>query len=178
MRGFVPFAVCFAQLIMIWRAHYQFSRRYGLEDPYTMMLNFVLLFLVVFYVYPLKFVFTMLFDELTGHGMEMSLHEGSVLMRIYAAGFAAVFALFALMYFHAYKLRNELELSPVELLQTLSSIRECIIMATVGTIAFALAFKYPGLAGWSFFVLGPALAIHGAVYGKRVRQLAEKTGAG
>src|SRR5215475_3212477 len=35
MRGFVPFAICFAQLILVWRSHYQFSRRYGLEDPYT-----------------------------------------------------------------------------------------------------------------------------------------------
>src|SRR5436305_10308404 len=46
MRGFAPFAVCFAQLVMIWRAHYIFSRRYGLEDTYTMVLNVMLLFVV------------------------------------------------------------------------------------------------------------------------------------
>src|SRR5580700_5330499 len=39
MRGFLPFAVCFAQLAMIWRTHYRFSRRYGLEDPNTVFLN-------------------------------------------------------------------------------------------------------------------------------------------
>lgn len=60
MRGFLPFAACFAQLVMIWRTHYRFSRRYGLEDSYTVFLNVVLLFLVLFYVYPLKFVFTLL----------------------------------------------------------------------------------------------------------------------
>lgn len=27
MRGFLPFAVCFSQLVMIWLAHYKFSRR-------------------------------------------------------------------------------------------------------------------------------------------------------
>ncbi len=87
MRGFVPFAVCFAQLIMIWRAHYQFSRRYGLEDPYTMILNFLLLFLVLFYVYPLKFVFTLLFSEVMGEAApgNFGSHEASVLMRVYAA---------------------------------------------------------------------------------------------
>jgi hypothetical protein len=52
VRGFLPFAVCFAQLALIWRTHYRFSRRYGLEDPYTVFLNVVLLFLVLFYVYP------------------------------------------------------------------------------------------------------------------------------
>src|SRR5215472_14716603 len=59
IRGFVPFAICFAQLVLIWRAHYIFSRRYGLEDNYTVFLNVMLLFVVLFYVYPLKFVFTM-----------------------------------------------------------------------------------------------------------------------
>src|SRR5437763_7866939 len=66
MRGFVPFAVCFAQLVLIWRGHYIYSRRYGLEDSYTWFLNVVLLFVVLFYVYALKFVFTMLFLQVTG----------------------------------------------------------------------------------------------------------------
>jgi hypothetical protein len=180
VRGFLPFAACFAQLIMIWRAHYRFSRRYGLEDPYTVFLNVVLLFLVLFYVYPLKFVFTLLFSGLTGGdiGQGIGWHEGSVLMRIYAFGFAAVFALFALMYAHAYQLRGELELNPVEELETANAIRENILTAGIGAMAFGLAFKYPQIAGWWFFWLGPVLAIHGSIYGKRVRLLAEKSGLG
>lgn len=181
MRGFLPFALCFAQLIMIWRAHYRFSRRYGLEDPYTVFLNVVLLFLVLFYVYPLKFVFTLLFAGLTGvsEGTQgFGFHEGSVLMRIYAIGFTAVFALFALMYAHAYKLRHELKLNPVEELETRFAVQENIVTAAIGAISFALAFKYPGLAGWWFFMLGPVLGIHGTIYGKRVRRLAEKLGIG
>jgi hypothetical protein len=141
-----------------------------------MILNLVLLFLVLFYVYPLKFVFIMLFDEVTGHQVAISFHEASVLMGVYAAGFAAVFALFALMYAHAYRLRNALGLNPVETLQTRFAIQENVIMATVGLISFALAFKSPGLAGWWFFVLGPMLGVHGAIYGKRVRLLAAKMG--
>lgn len=178
MRGFLPFAVCFAQLVMIWLAHYRFSRRFGLEDPYTVFLNVVLLFLVLFYVYPLKFVFTLVFSQLTGseiaHGVAW--HETAALMRIYAVGFTAVFSLFALMYAHAYKLRNELELNPVEVLQTRFAVRENVIMAVVGTVSFALSYKNPGWSGWWYFVLGPALGIHGAIYGKRVRLLAEKLG--
>jgi hypothetical protein len=175
MRGFLPFAVCFAQLIMIWRAHYRFSRRYGLEDPYTVFLNVVLLFLVLFYVYPLKFVFTLLFAQLTGAaGDNLGWHEGSVLMRIYAAGFASVFALFALMYAHAYKLRRELGLSAVEILETRFAIQENGILFTVGVGSFLLALKHPEWAGWFFFVIGPALGVHGSIYGKRVRQLAAK----
>ncbi|MGA2743700.1 MAG: TMEM175 family protein [Candidatus Sulfotelmatobacter sp.] len=180
MRGFLPFAVCFAQLVMIWLAHYRFSRRFGLEDPYTVFLNIVLLFLVLFYVYPLKFVFTLVFSQLTGSDIARGIgwHEAAVLMRIYAAGFTAVFALFALMYFHAYKLRAVLELNPIEVMLTQHSLQENVIMAVVGAVSFALSYESPGLAGWWYFVLGPVLGIHGAIYGKRVRRLAEKMGLG
>lgn len=176
IRGFVPFAACFAQLILIWRAHYRFSRRYGLEDSYTVFLNVVLLFLVLFYVYPLKFVFTTLFEELTGSttAAQWGWHDASVLMRIYAAGFISVFLLFALMYAHAYKLRKELGLNEVESLETRLAARENLIMASIGALSFVLAFKNPAWAGWSYFLLAPALTIHGAVYGKRLRLLAKK----
>jgi len=178
IRGFVPFAACFAQFILIWRAHYRFSRRYGLEDPYTVFLNVLLLFLVLFYVYPLKFVFTLIFQELTGTqaAAEIGLHEASVLMRIYAAGFISVFVLFALMYARAYKLRRELGLNEVEILETRVAVQESFIMASVGAISFVLAFKNPAWAGWSYFLLAPVLSIHGTVYGERVRLLAEKLG--
>jgi hypothetical protein len=177
LRGFLPFAVCFAQLVMIWRTHYKFSRRYGLEDEYTVFLNIVLLFLVLFYVYPLKFVFTTLFLEITGSAEAPTLgwHEGSVLMRIYAAGFASVFSLFVLMYAHAYRLRNELGLNPVEVLQTRASIQENAILALVGLTSLAIAYKSPAGAGWTYLSIGFVLWIHGAIFGKRIRKLIENT---
>jgi uncharacterized membrane protein len=176
MRGFLPFAACFAQLAMIWRTHYRFSRRYGLEDPYTVFLNVVLLFLVLFYVYPLKFVFTLLFAEVSGTSAAngMSWHEGSMLMRIYAAGFASVFLLFSLLYAHAYRLRRELGLNPVEALSTRASIQENVVLTLVGMSSFVIALKSPGWAGWTFALIGPLLWIHGEIFGKRTRLLAKK----
>src|SRR5579872_2850646 len=145
MRGFLPFAICFAQLIMLWRAHYQFSRRYGLEDPYTVFLNIVLLFVILFYVYPLKYVFTMVFAQATGSGgvTGVGWHEASVLMRIYAIGFASVFTLFGLLYLHAYRLRDQIGLDAVEVLETRASLEQNIIMTVIGAISFALSFKNP-----------------------------------
>ncbi len=178
MRGFLPFAACFAQLAMIWRTHYKFSRRYGLEDPYTVFLNVVLLFLVLFYVYPLKFVFTLMFSEIMGtESGNLGWHEASVLMRIYAIGFAAVFLLFVLMYAHAYRLRRELGLSPAEVLETRFAMQENVILALVGIASFVVALKSPGWAGWLYLAIGPLLAIHGSIFGKRVRLLAEKPAA-
>jgi uncharacterized membrane protein len=176
MRGFLPFAACFAQLAMIWRTHYKFSRRCGLEDPHTVFLNVVLLFLVLFYVYPLKFVFTALFAEMTGTEVPGSLgwHEASELMRIYAVGFTSVFLLFVLMYAHAHKLRRELGLNPVEVMTTRFSIQENAVFAMVGLISFLVALKSPQWAGLTYFAIGPILWIHGTIFGKRIRLLAEK----
>src|SRR3954447_10501164 len=175
MRGFVPFAVCFAQLIMIWRAHYIFSRRYGLEDGYTVFLNVVLLFVVLFYVYPLKFVFTLLFLQIIGAVPPGSLNEwqASVVMRIYAVGFAAVFILFLLMYAHAYKLRRELELTLVEALETRNAAQENLLLALVATVAFLVAYREPAWSGWTYALIGPVLTVHRMIFGKKVRTLAE-----
>ncbi len=178
MRGFLPFAVCFAQLVMIWRTHYGFSRRYGLQDAYTIFLTMVLLFVVLLYVYPLKFVFSVVFSQMTGGqlGSDFGMHEASVLMRIYAIGFASVFLIFVLLFAHAYRLRRALGLNEVEVLETKRSIQESALLVSVGVLSFAVAFKNPGAAGWLYFILGPALGVHGAITGKRVRLAAEKMG--
>ena len=176
MRGFLPFAVCFAQLIQIWFTHYRFSRRYGLEDTYTLVLNVLLLFLVLFYVYPLKFLFTMLFAGLThAEGLEpVGRHGASVLMRIYGLGFAAVFGLFALMYRHAYSLRHALGLNEVEVYGTRISLRENIGLMCIGLASFGVAFKSPALAGWLYASIGLFSWIHGSITGGRKRRLASR----
>ena len=64
MRGFGAFAICFALLFVVWFNQYKFFRRYGLNDNLTIVINAVLLFVVLFYVYPLKFLFTFLSTNL------------------------------------------------------------------------------------------------------------------
>src|SRR3954453_810699 len=66
MKGFASFAICFAMLVQVWYYHYIYSRRYGLQTTYTVVLNAILLFVVLFYVYPLKFLFTVVVGNLTG----------------------------------------------------------------------------------------------------------------
>ena len=57
LRGFLPFAICFCLLMFVWFAHYKYFRRFGTHDDRTIILNSILLFVVLFYVYPLKFLF-------------------------------------------------------------------------------------------------------------------------
>src|ERR1043166_3201943 len=51
MGGFLPFALCFFIFIDIWFEHHDFYKRYAMHDRTTMILNTVLLFVVLFYVY-------------------------------------------------------------------------------------------------------------------------------
>lgn len=101
MHGFFAFGVCFALLANVWYQHYRFFRRYALENPWVVFLNCVLLFFVLFYVYPLKFLFTAMFDS-----AEISAPEMRALFTIWSLGYAAVFSVFALLYLHAWRIRS------------------------------------------------------------------------
>ena len=102
MKGTLGFAACFATLFHIWNTQNIFFRRYGLNDKTTTVLNGTLLFVVLTYVYPLKFLFSLLFNNneyvLNGQTHEM-INDSKVpaLMIIYGAGFTAINALFFLM---------------------------------------------------------------------------------
>jgi hypothetical protein len=171
LRGFFPFALCFSQLVMIWRIHYVYSRRYGLEDAYTVFLNIVLLFLVLFFVYPLKFVFTLAYSVWIGGnaGPDMSFRQATILIQLYSAGFASVFLVFMLMFAHAYKLRLPLQLNAVEAHKTRLSIQQHAMMVGLGLASVVLAFKNPVWAGLLYVLLGPLTVIHGIIAKRRSR---------
>lgn len=77
MEDFFAFTLTFAVLIMIWVEHYLFFRRYGIRDGYAITLNSVLLLLVLFYVYPFKFLTTSLIREFFGIGSGVGFVSGA-----------------------------------------------------------------------------------------------------
>src|SRR5262249_40862539 len=97
IRGFPAFAICFAMRLLVWYNHAKFFRRYGLQDPLIQALNGALLFVVLFYVYPLKFLFTMLVGLMSrgatlphAHAVHDPITQRDVpaLMAIYGLGYA------------------------------------------------------------------------------------------
>jgi hypothetical protein len=57
LAGIPAFAVSFGLLAYIWYAQYAYFRRYDFEDALVVVLNLALLFVVLVYVYPLKFLY-------------------------------------------------------------------------------------------------------------------------
>jgi len=76
MRGLPACALSFAMLFHLWHSQHLFFRRYGLQDAFTTVLNGALLFLVLFYMYPLKFLCALLVSEFTGGGGVVHLADG------------------------------------------------------------------------------------------------------
>jgi uncharacterized membrane protein len=166
LRGFIPFAICFLMLILIWYSHYKFFRRYGLHDLGTIAINATLLFVVLFYVYPLKFLFTVLTVAwTTGDPSAYGTNQMPKLMVLYGIGFTAMYWLFAALYWNALRQCRELSLNPVELFLTKSSIVEYLSMSVVGVISIAIALVCPpnvsGLAGFAYFLLSIIGPVHG-----------------
>ena len=67
VKGLPVFAICFATIMWYWAEHHKLSRRYGLTDRTMIVLNSFLLFVVLFYVYPLKFLFTLAISGVLYH---------------------------------------------------------------------------------------------------------------
>lgn len=60
LQGAVPFFATVAMIFLFWYQQYKFFRRYGLNDVGTTLLNLGYLAVILFYVYPMKFLFSLL----------------------------------------------------------------------------------------------------------------------
>ena len=185
MAGFVPFACSFALLTWLWYEHNVFFRRYGLQDPYTVTLNAILLFVVLFYIYPLKFLFTAFFSFfLPILGVRLRIYPGQLgtIFAIYGAGFVVIFLMFGLLYLQAYRKRDELKLTPLEVFDTRAAGGEHLVSASIGALATLVALTtpppYPVFSGFTYFLMGPAHWIYGMRIGKRRREFLTGVSAG
>ena len=166
MRGFPAFAICFAMLVWIWHEHHKFFRRYDMRDEVTIALNAVLLFVVLFYTYPLKYMFTIL--TMGGGG---NAGDAAHLFAVYGGGFIGIFLLLFLMNGRAYQKRAELRLNAFEQHDTITSMWFYGAYVLIGALSIVLGFVLHGrmlhLAGWTYFLLGPVSAWIGYTRGSQ-----------
>jgi len=174
LRGLPVFAVTFTLVASIWYAQYIFFRRYALDDVVTVILTLLLLFVVLFYVYPLKFLFGVAFNV---SGVSIHQRDLPTLFLVYGLGFAAVSLVLALMYVHAYRKRDELALNEWERFVTRVSIADHSVTMTVGLASAGLAQIFTGpvgtaIAGYIYFAVALIKFAAGWYRGRRARSLA------
>jgi len=169
--GIPAFACCFALIVWIWHEHDTFFERYPLEDGPTTVINSVLLFVVLIYVYPLKFMFEQFMFHVfriqpSGVRLErMPLGDLANASVLYGLGFFLLMSLFALLYLHAYRRRHDLELDAMGIYDTRSIAGHHMVSAGVGLFAMLFALLGPQslafLSPSSFALMGPGHYLFG-----------------
>jgi hypothetical protein len=104
--------------------------------------------------------------------------EMATLMVIFGVGYLAVFGVFVLLYSHAYRKRDELQLDKLEVFDTCSSIRECALNCAIAltSIGFALfGGRLSVLAGPIYMATAIVMTVNGKMRGKRRKQLKKES---
>lgn len=174
LRGFPAFAACFAILLLFWNEHYKFFRRYGLEDFVTRAINYAILLLVLFSVYPLKFLFS---TWLGGGAMGFSSYADlAFIYRVYGLGFASVWTLYAILQGHALRLREQLGLSEVEVIISRLQLNEFRLQVGVCFLSIGLTYVTSStwLPGVIYGIIGPLAAWNGTRHGRQVQAVRER----
>lgn len=134
------FLISIGFLAMIWNEHLRFSEIYTLNDSRLTILNTLFIALVIFYVYPLRFLTLFLTNFFFQTDIAVNIQSDQIpyLMIYYGfVVFALYFTLF-LFYSRAAKLKEDLGFNEFEIIYTKGQKSRLIIMFTVPLISIGL----------------------------------------
>jgi hypothetical protein len=183
LRGLPAFIASFAIVAFFWTAHYQWSRRYGLETPTAVGLSLLVVLLVLAWVYPLRMIFAAMFHWLSDGALAADFavtaaRDLATIYVTYGAGFAALSLVLSLLYAHALACAEPLALTAEERIATAGSAIEWLAIAVVAVTSIVLALVVPprsGVAaavpGFAYFLIGPAVFACGAWSARRRRAI-------
>lgn len=162
LKGIPAFALCFAIIVMPWMAHREWSQNFGLEEGGSTIISFILVFVILVYVFPLRIMMGIAFENMTG-GWALSqfsfdsIEEVRFLIIVYGLGFVAASLCIVMLNFQALRLARELQLNRIERFSTNAIIGGWSIIAGMGLISIVLAMTLPddliGYAGWFYFLM-------------------------
>ena len=176
--SFITSTICFLMLVTVWFSHYVFFRRYGLHDQVTIVLNAALIFLILFCVYPLKFLYSAIFLQIMRNDFSPRFAAAvqiNGMLVLYALGFTTAFFLVAALYWNAWRQRKLLALNGLERLLTVSSIVDALGVGAIGLIACLASLVLPPT--WAlysaalYFLVIPWKALNGLYFGRKARTL-------
>jgi uncharacterized membrane protein len=184
----IPFSVSIVLIVLIWHEHFVFFYRYGLRNVKVIVLNTIFLIIVLFYVYPLKFLWKYLLlnplarafnqQSIIKEVSEMARPEDTgSLMIIYGIGAASIFLILMLMYRYALKNSDRLQLNKIEEFDTRSSMTTNFLMATVPMLSVILAWIFQNspwagmISGFAYFLYTPLMFTYSTRRAKRRKKI-------
>ena len=163
LKGVPAFAVSFALIAWFWYLHSCWSRRYGLDDGMTTWLSLLLVFLVLVYVYPLRMLFSGMFQWLSGGWLPAgytinSIGDLRMMFVAYALAWSTLGLVILALYRHAWKRREALDLSRAERIELRGTLAALTLIPLSGLLSGLTAAFMPASFG------GHALSMSGMCY--------------
>lgn len=136
------FLISISFIMLIWYEHMEFSEVYSLNDSRLTLLNTAFIALVIFYVYPLRFLTLFLTNFFFQTDIEVSISGNQVPQLMMYYGFVAFALYFVLYLFYArvLQIQSDLELNPFELLYTRLQKKRQFIMFIVPLCSIAITW--------------------------------------
>ncbi len=147
LYGFIPFALTFTALLLIWVAHKNLFRRYPLSDKFTIAVNGVFLFTILGYAYPVRLIAGSLVSAVMNGDLAVPVTPDQLrsLFVIYGLGWMLVFFCIATLYLHAARNAGTLGLSEIETYDAVSDGIHYLSFVVAGAISVALAYVDVGV---------------------------------
>ena len=174
-KGIPSFLASFISVVFIWLGHRKWSRRYGIENLVTILISFTLVFVLMVYVYPLRLVFSAFFAWISGgyFPSEFVISSGSELPKLfifYGLGFAAIAFSLGLLFYYAYKLRDSIKLTNLEVIITKYEVSSWLALGITALISTLFAIVMPlniGVYAGFVYTILPFLMTGISVYYER-----------
>ncbi len=162
LQELIAFGGSFFVLIALWVVHYNYFRRAAYVDFWIIACNTVLLFVVLYYVFPLKSLIN------TWLGQEPISVEGlASLFLWYGLGFLLIFLCFSGMYHRAYRKTKSVSRSLVLLFYSRHfAIYVGVAALSMGAAALEIGIRY-GAPGFLYAILGPLCYWHSVQFEKK-----------
>lgn len=182
IKGALPFFATVSMLFLFWYQQYIFFRHYGMEDKQTVVLNLCYLAIILFYVYPLKFLFSVLLGSLTGINLFPKAAEKGILVIsqedfpqlviLFSIGYAVIWLLLYLMHKRVLHFSHKPELNHYELLYTLKEKRGALLNAIIGITALLFALlKLSVLSGFTYLMIPAILFINQQIFKRQLKKI-------
>lgn len=159
---FISFAVSFFVLFLLWTVHYNYFRRTRYVDLLVMVYNAILLFVVLYFVFPLKTLIMSMF----GNGVK-NFGQIAPLFMLYGIVFLTIFLCYSLMYLQAFKKDRQNGIR-LELYFYFQHFMVFVLVAIISIIMAAIGLGiWFGMPGFIYALIGPICMIHGRWFKKK-----------
>ncbi len=181
VREALPFFTTIAVIFTLWYQQYVFFRHYALNDFISILYNLIYLAVILFYIYPLKFLFSLLISSFTGIDLFphanaagliiIDMHDFPTLIMVFSAGYFFIWLLLYLMHRRAMAFAKRLLLNNYEITYTHKEIRGALWNCLVGVLSIVFAaIGFEAMAGIVYLFIPLLLLINERIMTWQIRR--------